>query len=64
MQDVLAERLMSPRGRARDLLGPTSRQAGGQAVMEEVFENERLQVSRGGVGPGVWGGIIVSLSGV
>uniref|UniRef100_A0A1D2AAN3 VASt domain-containing protein n=1 Tax=Auxenochlorella protothecoides TaxID=3075 RepID=A0A1D2AAN3_AUXPR len=45
--DVLAERLMSPRGRARDLLGPTSRQAGGQAVMEEVFENERLQPFRG-----------------
>lgn len=39
-----AERLLSPRSRARDLSAPTDKQAGGRAVIEEIFENERLQV--------------------
>lgn len=44
--ELAAEKLMSPKGRARDLSRPVKREAGDQAVIEEIFENERLQVSR------------------
>ena len=49
-QELAAEKLMSPKGRARELSRPVKREAGDQAVIEEIFENERLQVGAGGLG--------------